>query len=77
MCKICSKLKVKTPERRRSGAFIVNFEHILHIVLVLLLLTLNYFSACFNFLKISNKNIQAAIPVDIYGHYRCQTKLTD
>ena len=28
---ICSKLKIKTPERRywcRSGVFIVNFEHI-------------------------------------------------
>ena len=32
-----------TPERqdwRRSGVFIVNFEHILHLVLVFLLLTL-------------------------------------
>ena len=28
-------------ERRRSGDFIVNFEHILHLVLVLLLLNLN------------------------------------
>ena len=31
-CKICSKL-IKAPERRqwrRSGAFIVNFEHISH-----------------------------------------------
>ena len=30
-CEICSKLTVKTPERRqwrRSGVFIVNFEHI-------------------------------------------------
>ena len=30
-CKICSKLTMKTPERRhwrRSGVFIVNFEHI-------------------------------------------------
>ena len=29
-CKICSKLTIKTPERRhgrRSGVFIVNFEH--------------------------------------------------
>ena len=43
-CEICSKLKIKTPERnqwRRSGAFIVNFEHILHLALVFLLLTLN------------------------------------
>ena len=44
MCEICSKLKIKTPEqrqRRRSDVFIVNFEHILHLVLVFLLLTLN------------------------------------
>ena len=34
-CKICSKLTIKTPERRqllRSGVFIVNFEHISHLV---------------------------------------------
>ena len=40
----CSKLAIKIPERRhwrRSGIFIVNFEHILHIVLVFLLLTLS------------------------------------
>ena len=44
MCEICSKLTIKTPERRnwrRSGIFIVNFEHISHIALVFLLLTLN------------------------------------
>ena len=32
-CEICSKLIIKTPERRqwrRSGAFIVNFDHISH-----------------------------------------------
>ena len=42
-CEICSKLTIKTPERRwhRSGVFIVNFEHISHLVLVFLLLTLN------------------------------------
>ena len=43
-CEICSKLTIKTPERRkwrRSGVFIVNFEHISQLVLVLLLLTLN------------------------------------
>ena len=44
MRKICSELPMKTPEQRnwrRSGIFIVNFEQISHIVLVLLLLTLN------------------------------------
>ena len=43
-CEICSKLTINTPERRhwrRSGFFIVNFEHISHLVLVFLLLTLN------------------------------------
>ena len=43
-CEICSKLKIKIPEQRLSRryvAFIVNFEHILHLVLVYLLLTLN------------------------------------
>ena len=43
-CEICSKLTIKTPERRdwrHSGVFIVNFEHISHLVLDFLLLTLN------------------------------------
>ena len=33
-CSICSKLEIKTPEQRqwrRSGVFIVNFEHISHL----------------------------------------------
>ena len=41
---ICSKLTIKTSERRqwrRSGVFIVNFKHISHLVLVFPLLTLN------------------------------------
>ena len=38
-CEKCSKLTMKTPDRR-SGVFIVNFEHISHLVLVFLLLTL-------------------------------------
>ena len=39
-----SKLTIKIPERRqwrRSDVFFVNFEYILHLVLVFLLLTLN------------------------------------
>ena len=40
MYEIYSKFTVKTPEgRRRSGVFIVNFEHISRLVLVFLLLT--------------------------------------
>ena len=41
-CEICSKLTIKTPERRQrrgSGVFI-NFEHISQLVLLFLLLTL-------------------------------------
>ena len=43
-CEICSKLIINTPERRHwrcFGVFIVNFEHISHLVLVFLLLILN------------------------------------
>ena len=43
-CEICSKLIIKIQERRhcrRSGIFIINFEHISHFVLVLLLLFLS------------------------------------
>ena len=43
-CEICSKLTIKTPERRHwggSGVFTVNFEHISHLFLEYLLLTLN------------------------------------
>ena len=44
MCEICLKLTIKIAERRhcrRSGIFTVNFEHISHLVLVFLLLTLS------------------------------------
>ena len=44
-CEICSKLKMKTPELSQvllSSVFIVDFEQVLHLFLVfLLLLTLN------------------------------------
>ena len=43
-CEICPKLTIKTPERRhwrRSGVLIINFEHISHLFLMLLLLALN------------------------------------
>ena len=42
--KICSKLTIETPERcqwHHYGVFMANFEHISHLVLVFLLLTLN------------------------------------
>ena len=41
MCEIVSKLKIKTSEGRVSGVFIVNFEQISHIALVLLLLIMS------------------------------------
>ena len=44
MCETWSKLAIKTSERRqwhRFGVFIVNAEHILHLILVFLLLTLS------------------------------------
>ena len=43
-CEISSRLTIKIPERRqwcRFVMFIVNFEHISHLVLVFLLLTLS------------------------------------
>ena len=43
-CQICSRLTIKTSDRRqwrRSGVFVVNFEHISHLVLEFLLLTLS------------------------------------
>ena len=43
MCETCSELTIKIqdrPQLRRSGIFIVNFEHISHLVLGFLLLTL-------------------------------------
>ena len=43
-CEICSELTIKTLERRqwhRYGVFIVNFEHISHLFLKFLLLTLS------------------------------------
>ena len=41
-CETCSKLTIKTQERRhwcRSGVVIVNFEHISHLAQVVLVLT--------------------------------------
>ena len=43
-CEICSKLTIKTPDQRnwrRSGVFIVNFEHISQLILVFLSLPLS------------------------------------
>ena len=43
-CEICSELTMQTPERHQwcgSGVFVVNFEHISHLVLSFLLLLLS------------------------------------
>ena len=42
-CEISSKLTIKTPKRhqKRHPVFIANFEHISHLFLAFLLLTLN------------------------------------
>ena len=48
---MCSKLMIKTPEWRhwrRSGVFVVNFEHISHLFLVFLLLTLKKWMLAWN-----------------------------
>ena len=65
-CEICSKLITKTPERRhwrRSIVFIVNFEHISHLVLMFLLLALSRWMPAgipdnIYLLKINNRNIR-------------------
>ena len=46
MCEICAKLTIKTleqPQLQRSGVFIVNFEHIAHLFLPFVFLTLNMY----------------------------------
>ena len=51
-CEICSKLTIKTSERcqwPRSGGFIVNFEHISHLILTFLLLTLSRYKPAWNY----------------------------
>ena len=54
-CETCSKLMIKTPEGHHwchFGVFIVKFEHILHLVLDFLLLTLNNVSLVLNICSI-------------------------
>ena len=46
MCEICAKLTIKTleqPQLQRSGVFIINFEHIAHLFLAFVFLTLNMY----------------------------------
>ena len=53
MCEICSKSAIKTTERyqlRRSYVFTVNFEHLPHLSLVLILLIFEYVFVCWEVL---------------------------
>ena len=55
-CEIWSKLTIKTPERhhwRRSGIFIVNFEHISHLFLVFLIVNFKQVNAGWDKLTVS------------------------
>ena len=53
MCKICSKLTIKTPKRRQwssFGVFIINFKLISYIVLVFPLMTPKKLTSAWNLL---------------------------
>ena len=65
-CEICSKLTIKIPKRRqwrRSGIFIVNFEHTPHLVLVFLLLTLNILLPAGSWLSIEASVLPETSPI--------------
>ena len=61
-CEICSKLTIKTPERRHcrhSGVSTVNFEHLSHLFLAYLLFTMDRKNICWTsgyLLKVTSKN---------------------
>ena len=70
---ICLKLTIKTQERRhwhRSGIFMVNFEHISHLVLVFLLLTLIILLPAAQQLNVENnvENVENNITTDHAKH---------
>ena len=70
-CEICSKLTIKTPERRHwhwSRVFIFNFEHISHLVLLYLLLTLNMY--------LPAGNVQTNISELVYWNSRIRRSTT-
>ena len=67
-CEIFAKLTIKTPERRqwlRSGVFMVDFEHISHLVLVSQLWTCN----CKDKYTISCRKDKYAIYI-LYGNHK-------
>ena len=75
--KICSKLTIKTPEWRqwhRSGVVIVNFEHILNLFLVFLLLTfskwmlavLHFYQSIFNIDELVMQLSSSALKITLF-----------
>ena len=53
-CEICSKLTIKNNARRRSGVFVVNFEHISHLALVFLIANFKQVNAGWDCLRPSD-----------------------
>ena len=60
MSKICSKIRIKTPERRCSDVFIVNFEHIwrLFLVFAFMISSMCLFAMVHSFLRSKNRNVR-------------------
>ena len=59
-CEICSKLIIKTPkwrQRLRFDVFIVNFEHISHLFILLLFLTLNKYMLADNSVETTENRV--------------------
>ena len=74
MCKIYSKLKIKTRTRRQwhlFGIFIVNFDHILHPFLLFLLHTLgqNEHTMSANHVLIFNRQNVTILPQKLFTHF--------
>ena len=64
MCKICSKLTMKTPQQRqlrRSGVFITKFEQISHTVL-----TFKYFSYPNIISGVTKKKLEGNISINTF-----------
>ena len=75
-CEICSKLTIKIPEYQwhHSGILIVNFEHIQHLLLVFLLLTLNmWLPAGLTLLKETAANMFSWDFWSLPNKYSCST----
>ena len=68
MCKIWSKLKIKTPERHHSGVFILAFEHVSQHFLVVLLLTITAQKMKFTIKDFFSKCDQIRRKLRIWSH---------